>query len=73
MDERIEEAFRKEKVAFTIFDFRTAQPELNRLISENRVDATPTCVILSPGAKARKYVGAGDILKGLATIRIAKN
>jgi thiol-disulfide isomerase/thioredoxin len=72
MDERIEEAFRKEKVAFTPFDFRTAQPDLNRLISEHRVDATPTCVILSPGAKAQKYTGAKDILKGLAAIGTAK-
>jgi len=72
MDERIEEAFRNEKIAFTPFDFRTVQPELNRLISEHRVDATPTCVILSPGAKARKYVGADDILKGLAMIRTGK-
>jgi len=69
MDERIEEAFWKEKVAFTPFDFRTAQPELNRLIREHRVDSTPTFVILSPGAKAQKYTGAGDILKGLQSIR----
>jgi len=67
MDEKIEEAFRKEKVAFTPFDFRTAQPEINRLIRKHRVDATPTCVIVSPGAKARKYTGAGEILKGLQT------
>ena len=67
MDEKIEEAFRKEKVAFTPFDFRTAQPEINRPIREHRVDATPTCVIVSPGAKARKYTGAGEILKGLQT------
>jgi thiol:disulfide interchange protein DsbA len=69
MDERIEEAFRKEKVAFTPFDFRTAQPELNRMIREHRVDSTPTCVILSPGAKAKKYTGAGDILKGLTSLQ----
>jgi len=72
MDERIEEAFQKEKVPFTPFDFSTAQPELNRLISEYRVDATPTCVIVSPGTKAQKYTGAGDILKGLATIGTGK-
>jgi hypothetical protein len=69
MDERIEEAFRKEKIAYTPFDFRTAQPELNRLIREHRVDATPTCVILSPGAKAEKHTGAGDILKGLTSLQ----
>ena len=69
MDERIEEAFQKEKIAFTPFDFHTVQPELNRLIRENRVDSTPTCVILSPGAKAQQYTGVGDILKGLAAIR----
>jgi thiol-disulfide isomerase/thioredoxin len=69
MDERIEEAFRKEKVAFTPFDFRTAQPELNRLISVYRVDATPTCVILSPGKKAEKCAGAADILKGLKSLQ----
>jgi thiol-disulfide isomerase/thioredoxin len=68
MDERIEEAFRKEKVAFMPFDFRTAQPELNRLIREHKVDSTPTCVILSPGKKARKYTGADDILKGLQSL-----
>ncbi len=72
MDERIEEAFRKEKVAFEPIDFRTARPELDRLISEHGVDATPTCVVLSPGVKARKYVGAGDILKGLASIHTGK-
>ena len=69
MDERIEEAFRKEKVAFTPFDFRTVQPELNRLIREHRVESTPTCVILSPGAKAQKYIGADDILKGLRSLQ----
>ena len=71
MDERIEEAFRKEKIAFTPFDFRTVQPELNRLIREHRVDATPTCVILSPGAKAQKYIGVDDILKGLRSLQTA--
>jgi thiol:disulfide interchange protein DsbA len=69
MDERIEEVFRKEKIAFTPFDFRTVQPELNRLMREHRVDATPTCVILSPGAKAEKHTGAGDILKGLRSLQ----
>jgi thiol-disulfide isomerase/thioredoxin len=72
MDERLEEAFRKEKIAFTPIDFRTAQLELNRLISKYGVDATPTCVVLSPGAKAQKHTGAGDILKGLATISAAR-
>jgi thiol-disulfide isomerase/thioredoxin len=69
MDERIEEAFRKEKIAFTPFDFRPVQPALNGLIKQHRVDATPTCVILSPGAKAQKYTGAGDILKGLTSLQ----
>jgi thiol:disulfide interchange protein DsbA len=69
MDERIEEAFRKEKIAYTPFDFRSVQPALNGLIKQHRVDATPTCVILSPGAKAGKYVGAEDILKGLRALK----
>ncbi|HSD94949.1 MAG TPA: thioredoxin domain-containing protein [Syntrophales bacterium] len=71
MDERIEEAFRKEKVAFTPFDFRTAQPELNRLIRDNRVDSTPTCVIKYSDSETRKYVGEMEILKGLAALRPA--
>ena len=69
MDERIEEAFRKEKVPFSPFDFRTVQPALNGLIKQHRVDATPTCVILSPGAKAEKHTGAGNILKGLTSLQ----
>ena len=71
MDERIEEAFRKEKVAFTPFDFRTAQPELNRLIRDNKVDSTPTCVIRHSDSDTRKYVGETEILKGLAALRPA--
>jgi thiol-disulfide isomerase/thioredoxin len=69
MDERIEEAFRKEKIAYTPFDFRSVQPALNGLIKQHRVDATPTCVILSPGKKARKYTGTDEILKGLASLQ----
>ena len=71
MDERIEEAFRKEKIAFTPFDFRTVQPALNGLIKQHRVDATPSCVILSPGAKTQKFTGADDILKGLRSLQAA--
>ena len=71
MDEKVEEAFRKEKVAFTPFDFRAVQPELNRLIREHRVDSTPTCVILSPGKKAKKHTGADDILSGLRSLQPA--
>jgi len=69
MDDRIEEAFRKEKIAYTPFDFRSVQPALNGLIKQHRVDATPTCVILSPGKKARKYTGTDEILKGLASLQ----
>jgi thiol-disulfide isomerase/thioredoxin len=71
-DERIGEAFRREKVAFTPFDFRTAEPELNRLIREHRVDSTPTCVIKRSGSDTRKYVGEMEILKGLAAIRLVE-
>ena len=71
MDERIEEAFRKEKIAFTPFDFRTAQPELNRLIREHRVDSTPTCVIKYSDSSTKKYVGETEILNGLAALRPA--
>jgi len=71
MDEKVEEAFRKEKVAFTPFDFRAVQPELNSLIRKHRVDSTPTCVILSPGKKAKKHTGADDILKGLRSLQPA--
>lgn len=72
MDEKVEEAFRKEKVAFTPFDFRTVQPELNSLIRKHRVDSTPTCVILSPGEKPRKHVGADEILKGLQSMNTGR-
>jgi thiol:disulfide interchange protein DsbA len=69
MDERIEEAFRKEKIAYTPFDFRSVQPALNGLIKQHRVGATPTCVILSPGKKAQKFIGPDDIMKGLTSFQ----
>lgn len=72
MDERIEEAFRKEKIVYTPFDFRMVQPEINRLIREYRVDSTPTCVVVLTGEKPRKYAGADDILKGLQSLDVGR-
>lgn len=57
-----EEAFRKEKIAFTPADFCMAQPVLNRFIRGNRGDCTTICAIKHSGIGTKMYVGGMEIL-----------
>ena len=42
---------------------------LNMIIKQNRIDATPTCVIRYSPSDAKKYVGTDEIRDGLAKLK----
>ncbi|MBN1663478.1 MAG: thioredoxin domain-containing protein [Deltaproteobacteria bacterium] len=64
-------AYLKEnKISWTVFDEKSVFPLVNRVIKDNKINATPTCVIKFAPADQKKYVGSDEIwaaLTGLQT------
>jgi len=62
--------FLKEKnIAWKVSDERSVFPKLSILIKENKIDATPTCVIKFSTAEIEKYIGTDEIWKGLTKFK----
>lgn len=66
--EQIEQAFKKNGIAYAVVDPRESFERFNAMIKEDKVNATPTCVIIT-GGKKEKYVGMPDILNALMTLK----
>jgi protein-disulfide isomerase len=64
----LEEFLKGKVIAFTPFDATAVLKKLNALLQEDKVDATPSCVIVKDG-KSEKKVGGGEILKALREIK----
>lgn len=65
--EGIEDLFRKKGIPYTAFEPKPTFNQYNTLIKEDRINATPTCVIVQGGRK-EAFTGRIDIvtaLKGL--------
>jgi thiol:disulfide interchange protein DsbA len=62
--ERIEALFKEKGIAFTPFDPRPAYDRYNALLKEDKINATPTGVIIRDG-KREKWVGGPLIAKAL--------
>lgn len=64
----LEEFLKAKGIAFTSFDATSVLKRLNALLQEDKVDATPSCVIVKDG-KSEKKVGGGEILKAIKAIQ----
>jgi len=64
----LEEFLKGKGIAFTSFDATSLLKRLNALLQEDKVDATPSCVIVKDG-KPEKKVGGGEILKAIKAIQ----
>lgn len=64
----LEEFLKGKGITFTPFDTTPVLKRLNALLQEDKVDATPTVVIVKDG-KSEKKVGGGDILRALKAIQ----
>lgn len=70
-DRELEVKLREKGVVFKPFDPKPAYLELNRLIGQYKIRATPTCVIKYPGGEIRRYTGRDEIRKGITELRSA--
>lgn len=58
-------SFLKEKnISWKLMDEKSVFPKLSALIKENKIDATPTCVIKYSSMDTRKYVGTDQMWDG---------
>ena len=69
--ERIEALFREKGVPFSVFfpvfDAKPAFDRYNALIKEDKINATPTCVVIQNGQK-KAFVGGPDIINALKAL-----
>lgn len=63
-EEKLAAFLRERSVGFVVHDVKEAFNRYNNLIKEEKIDATPTCVIIRDGKK-EKAVGVPDILAAL--------
>ena len=61
---RIETLFREKGIAYGVWDPKPAFDRYNVLIKEDKIDATPTCVVIMNGQK-KAFVGGPDIINAL--------
>ena len=66
--EQIEALLKSKGIAYEALDTKTVFSRYNALIREDRIDATPTCVILR-GDKREKYVGRPDIVGAIKKLQ----
>ncbi len=62
--ERIEALFMVNMIPYTVFDAKRAFDRYNALIKEDKINATPTCVVVKNGQK-KAFVGGPDIINAL--------
>lgn len=65
--ERIEALFMVNMIPYTVFDAKRAFDRYNALIKEDKINATPTCVVVKNGQK-KAFVGGPDIINALKTL-----
>lgn len=59
----------EQKIAWKEYDEKPVFQTLNMIIKQNRIDATPTCVIRYSSSNTKKYVGTDEIWNGLASLK----
>jgi thiol:disulfide interchange protein DsbA len=60
---------KEQKIAWKEYDEKPALQMLNMIIKENRINATPTCVIRYSPSDAKKYIGTDEIWDGLTKLK----
>ena len=65
--ERIEALFKKKGIPFSVFDAKPVFDRYNALLKEDKINATPTCVVIKNGQK-KAFVGGPDIINALKAL-----
>jgi thiol:disulfide interchange protein DsbA len=65
--EQIEAIFKEKWIPYAVFDTKSAFGGYSVLLKEDKIDATPTCVIIKSGQK-KTFVGGPDIINALKAL-----
>jgi thiol-disulfide isomerase/thioredoxin len=65
--EQIETLFKEKGIPFSSFDAKPAFDHYNALLKEDKINGTPTCVVIKSGQK-KVFVGGPDIINALKTL-----
>lgn len=60
---------KEQNIVWTEYDEKPVFQMLNMIIKQNRIDATPTCVIRYSSFDSKKYIGIDEIRDGLALLK----
>ena len=63
-EKSIEKLFKSKGIPYTVFEAKPVLERYNALIKEDKINATPTCVVVKVGKK-EKIVGGPDIIAAL--------
>jgi len=66
--ERIETLFKEKGIACRVWDPKPVFDRYNVLIKEDKIDATPTCVVIMKGQK-KAFVGGPDIINAINLLK----
>lgn len=59
----------EQKIIYKPYDERPVFQQLNRVIKQNKIDSTPTCVIHYSATDIRKFVGDDEMWDGLVKLK----
>jgi thiol:disulfide interchange protein DsbA len=66
--ERIEAIFKEKGVLYAVFDVKPVFSRYNALLTEDKVNTTPSCVIIKSGQKKTFVVGP-DVVNALKSLQ----
>ena len=66
--ERIEAIFKEKGIPYADFDVKPVFNRYNALLTEDKINTTPTCVIIKSGQK-QTFVGGPDIINALKSLQ----
>jgi len=67
--EKLEGLFKHKGIEYVPFDTNPVLARLNIQLQEDRIDSTPTCVIVD-GLKVEKFIGGQNIINALERIKV---
>ena len=60
---------KEQKISWKALDEKSILPMLSTIIKENKITATPTCIIKYSATDVKKYIGDGEIWNGLTKLK----
>jgi thiol:disulfide interchange protein DsbA len=66
--EQIEAIFKEKGIPYAVFDVKPVFSRYSALLTEDKINTTPTCVIIKSGQK-KTFVGGPDVINALKSLQ----